>query len=337
MFCHVSETTGTTAGALLIAGSIATDHLMSFAGKFEDSLVVEQLHKLSVSFLVDDLEIRRGGVAPNMCFGLAALGLRPVLVGSAGEDFSDYRSWLERHGVDCESVRISESKHTARFVCTTDSTMAQFASFYPGAMSEARLIELAPIVSRVGEPAYVLIGADDPDGMLRHTEECRQRGYPFIADPSQQLAFSGGELIRDLIDGAAYLFSNEYESAMIEQKTGWSADEVLSRVGVQVTTLGKDGVRVQAAGSEPLVVRAAADVTAVEPTGVGDAFRSGFLAALSWGLGHERACQVGCVLAAYVVETVGTQEYSFTPAEFVARVVRSYGDEAGAEVSQHLS
>ena len=322
---------------LLIAGSIATDHLMSFGGKFADSLVVEQLDKISLSFLVDELEIRRGGVAANMTFGLGRLGLSPVLVGAAGEDFADYRSWLERHGVDCSEVRISETKHTARFVCTTDPTGAQIASFYPGAMSEARLIELAPIVARVGAPDYVLIGADDPDGMRRHTEECRQRGYPFIADPSQQLAFSGGELIRDLIDGAAYLFSNEYESAMIEQKTGWSADEVLSRVGVQVTTLGKDGVRVQAAGSEPLVVRAAADVTAVEPTGVGDAFRSGFLAALSWGLGHERACQVGCVLAAYVVETVGTQEYSFTPAEFVARVVRSYGDEAGAEVSQHLS
>ena len=254
VFGHVSETTGTTAGALLIAGSIATDHLMSFAGKFEDSLVVEQLHKLSVSFLVDDLEIRRGGVAPNMCFGLAALGLRPVLVGSAGEDFSDYRSWLERHGVDCDSVRISESKHTARFVCTTDSTMAQFASFYPGAMSEARLIELAPIVSRVGEPAYVLIGADDPDGMLRHTEECRQRGYPFIADPSQQLAFGEGGLIRELIDGAAILFSNEYESHMIEQKTGWSADEVLAKVGLQVTTLGADGVRIKRAREEDIVV-----------------------------------------------------------------------------------
>ncbi|WP_300406285.1 carbohydrate kinase family protein [Nocardioides sp.] len=322
---------------LLIAGSIATDHLMSFGGKFADSLVVEQLDKISLSFLVDDLEIRRGGVAANMTFGLGRLGLTPVLVGAAGEDFADYRSWLERHGVDCSAVRISETKHTARFVCTTDPTGAQIASFYPGAMSEARLIELGPIVARVGAPDYVLIGADDPDGMLRHTEECRQRGYPFIADPSQQLAFSGGELIRDLIDGAAYLFSNEYESAMIEQKTGWTADEVLSRVGVQVTTLGKDGVRVQAAGAEPLVVSAAADVTAVEPTGVGDAFRSGFLAALSWGLGHERACQVGCVLAAYVVETVGTQEYSFTPAEFVARVVQSYGDEAGAEVSQHIS
>ena len=130
--------------SLLIAGSIATDHLMSFGGKFADSLVVEQLDKLSVSFLVDDLEIRRGGCAGNICFGLAQLGLRPVLVGAAGEDFADYRSWLERHGVDCDSVHISEDLHTARFVCTTDATMAQFASFYPGAMSEARLIELGP-------------------------------------------------------------------------------------------------------------------------------------------------------------------------------------------------
>lgn len=322
--------------SLLIAGSIATDHLMSFQGKFRDSLVVEQLDKLSLSFLVEDLEIRRGGVAANMCFGLGQLGLKPVLVGSAGEDFADYRSWLERHGVNCSHVRISETRHTARFVCTTDPTGAQIASFYPGAMSEARLIELGPIVERAGAPDYVLIGADDPDGMLRHTEECRQRGYAFIADPSQQLAFSDGDLIRALIDGAAYLFSNEYESHMIEQKTGWSAEDVLERVGVQVTTLGKDGVRVQRKGEDPIVLPAAKDVTAVEPTGVGDAFRAGFLAGLAWGLGHERAAQVGCVLAAYVVETVGTQEYSFTPAQFLARVEHSYGADAAADLQPHL-
>lgn len=309
---------------------------MSFGGKFADSLVVEQLDKLSVSFLVDDLEIRRGGVAANMCFGLGQLGVRPVLVGAAGEDFAGYRSWLERHGVDCGHVRISDTRHTARFVCTTDPTGAQIASFYPGAMSEARLIELAPIVSRVGDPEYVLIGADDPDGMLRHTEECRQRGYPFIADPSQQLAFSGGELIRQLIDGAAILFSNEYESAMIEQKTGWSTDEVLARVGIQVTTLGKDGVKILRAGEEPIVLPAAKGVTAVEPTGVGDAFRAGFLAAMAWRVGLERAAQVGCVLAAYVVETVGTQEYSFTPAQFLARLEDSYGSDAASDVEPHL-
>ncbi|WP_395694834.1 carbohydrate kinase family protein [Nocardioides sp.] len=321
---------------LLIAGSIATDHLMTFGGKFRDSLVVDQLDKLSVSFLVDELEIRRGGVAANMCFGLGQLGIRPVLVGAAGEDFAEYRSWLERHGVDCSHVRISDTRHTARFVCTTDPTGAQIASFYPGAMSEARLIELGPIVTQAGPPEYVLIGADDPDGMLRHTEECRQRGYPFIADPSQQLAFSDGDLIRRLIDGAALLFSNEYESAMIEQKTGWSGAEILDRVGVQVTTLGKDGVRILRRGEEPIELPAAKDVAALEPTGVGDAFRAGFLAALSWDVGLERAAQVGCVLAAYVVETVGTQEYTFTPSQFLARVEHSYGSLAADDVAPHL-
>ena len=321
--------------SLLIAGSIATDHLMTFQGKFADSLVVEQLDKLSVSFLVEDLEIRRGGVAPNICFGLGRLGLSPTLVGAAGEDFGDYRSWLERHGVDCASVHISESKHTARFVCTTDTTMAQFASFYPGAMSEARLIELAPIVARVGEPDYVLIGADDPDGMLRHTEECRQRGYPFIADPSQQLAFGEGDLIRRLIEGATLLFSNEYESHLIESKTGWSSADILSRVGTQVVTLGKDGVRILSDGDQ-VEVAANKDVHAVEPTGVGDAFRAGFLAGVDWGLPHERAAQVGCTLAAYVVETVGTQEYTFTPEQFVARVRHSYGDDAATEIAAHV-
>jgi adenosine kinase len=321
--------------SLLIAGSIATDHLMTFQGKFADSLVVEQLDKLSVSFLVEDLEIRRGGVAPNICFGLGRLGLSPTLVGAAGDDFADYRSWLERHGVDCDSVHISESKHTARFVCTTDSTMAQFASFYPGAMSEARLIELAPIVARVGEPDYVLIGADDPDGMLRHTEECRQRGYAFIADPSQQLAFGEGDLIRRLIDGATLLFSNEYESHLIESKTGWSSADVLGRVGSQVVTLGKDGVRIISEGQQ-IEVPAAKDVQAVEPTGVGDAFRAGFLAGVDWGLSHERAAQVGCTLAAYVVETVGTQEYTFTPEQFVARVEHSYGEDAAGEIAAHV-
>ena len=322
--------------SLLIAGSIATDHLMSFGGKFADSLVVEQLDKLSVSFLVDDLEIRRGGCAGNIAFGLSRLGLRPVLVGAAGTDFADYRGWLERHGVDCDSVHISEDLHTARFVCTTDTSMAQFASFYPGAMSEARMIELAPIADRVGKPTYVLVGPDDPEAMVRHTQECRQRGYAFVADPSQQLAFGEGEMIRELVDGAAYLFSNEYESHLIRSKTGWSAEETLSRVGTQVVTMGPDGVRIVGTDQEEIVVTAVPGVEAVEPTGVGDAFRAGFLAALEWNLPHERAAQVGCVLAAYVVERVGTQEYSFSHDEFVARLGTAYGDEAADDVRPHI-
>ena len=322
--------------SLLIAGSIATDHLMSFGGKFADSLVVDQLDKLSVSFLVEDLDIRRGGCAGNICFGLAQLGLSPVLVGSAGKDFSDYSHWLEEHGVDTASVRISEDLHTARFVCTTDATMAQFASFYPGAMSEARLIELAPIAERVGEPTFVLVGPDDPQGMVSHTQECRQRGYRFIADPSQQLAFGEGEMIRELVDGAAYLFSNEYESHLIESKTGWSASDILDRVGTQVITLGKDGVRIVSRDAQPIEVAAVTGVHAVEPTGVGDAFRAGFLAAVDWGLSHERAAQVGCTLAAYVVEQVGTQEYTLHQQQFVDRFAAAYGEEAAAEIAAHV-
>ncbi|MDF9715945.1 carbohydrate kinase family protein [Nocardioides sp. ChNu-153] len=322
--------------SLLITGSIATDHLMTFSGKFADSLVVDQLDKLSVSFLVDDLDVRRGGCAANISFGLGNLGLRPILVGAVGEDFADYRSWLERHGVDCDSVHVSDTRHTARFVCTNDAAMAQFATFYAGAMSEAREIELQPIVERVGAPDYVLVGPNDPAAMQRHTDECRQRGYRFVADPSQQLAFGDGDLIRPLVDGADILFSNEYEAALIVSKTGWTHEEVLERVGTWVITLGPDGVRLEQEGAEPVVVGAVPEIAKVEPTGVGDAFRAGFLAALSWDLEHERAAQVGCLLAVYVVEQVGTQEYTLGRAAFLERLEGTYGPEAVAEVEPHL-
>jgi adenosine kinase len=322
--------------SLLVTGSIATDHLMSFGGRFSDSLVVDQLDKLSVSFLVDDLQVRRGGCAANISFGLGSLGLRPVLVGAVGEDFADYRSWLERHNVDCDSIHVSETKHTARFVCTNDATMAQFASFYAGAMSEAREIELKPVAERVGGVDYVLIGPNDPEAMLRHTQECRERGYRFLADPSQQLAFGDGELIRELVDGADILFSNEYESALIEKKTGWSTDQVRARVGTWVITLGAAGVRVEGAGEEPVVVPAVPEVEKVEPTGVGDAFRAGFLAALAWDLSLERAAQLGCLLAVHVVEKVGTQEYTLHRSAFVQRFADAYGEAAADEIAAHV-
>lgn len=180
---------------------------MTFKGRFADSLVVEALDKISVSFLAETLEMRRGGIAGNISFGMAALGQRPLLVGAAGEDFADYRSWLSRHGVITDHVHISETKHTARFVCTTDDDMAQIATFYAGAMSDARMIELGPI-HRQWDLDLVLISPNDPDAMLRHTEECKVRGIRFIADPSQQLAFANGPFIRRLIDGADFLFTD---------------------------------------------------------------------------------------------------------------------------------
>jgi adenosine kinase len=322
--------------SILVTGSIATDHLMSFPGKFADSLVVEQLERLSLSFLVDDLEVRRGGCAANIAFAMGCMGQRPILVGAVGEDFVDYRSWLERHGVDCSSIHVSDTKHTARFVCTNDSTMAQIASFYPGAMSEAREIELAPIVARVGEPDLVIVSPNDPEAMVRHTEECRTRGYAFVADPSQQMHWGDGELIRQLIDGATYLLSNDYEAALAQQKTGWSAEEILDRVGAHVITHSDKGVAIHRK-DEPLIEVPIVPATkAVEPTGVGDAFRGGFVGALDWGLSLERAAQVGCLIATHVVETVGTQEYVLSQAAVMERFTRAYGEEAAAEVAEHL-
>lgn len=321
---------------IAVTGSIATDHLMHFPGRFATQLMPDQLDRVSLSFLVDDLVVRRGGVAANIAFGMGQLGLRGILVGAVGADFADYRSWLERHGVDCDSVHVSEYAHTARFVCTTDDDMCQIASFYAGAMSEARNIELGPIDQRVNGLDLVLVGANDPEAMIRHTAECRQRGLRFAADPSQQLARMTGDQTRQLIDGAAFLFTNEYEKTLLGSKTGYSDDDVLDRVEVRVTTLGKDGVEITGRQVGQLHVPCATEAAKADPTGVGDGFRAGFLTALSWGLDLQRAAEVGNLLATYVLETVGTQEYTVEAGEFVKRLGDDYGDRAADEVASVL-
>jgi adenosine kinase len=203
-------------------------------------------------------------------------------------------------------------------------------------MSEAREIELGPIAERVGGLDLVVISPNDPEAMTRHTEECRMRGIPFVADPSQQLAWMDGEQIRQLVDGAAYLFTNAYEGALIEQKTGWSRRDVLDRVGVRVTTHGRDGATVEDADGELATVKVPAEERRADPTGVGDAFRAGYLAGLAWELGPERCAQLGSMLATYVVETVGTQEYELGRARFLRRFAEAYGAEAADEVDEHL-
>lgn len=323
---------------LAIAGSVATDHLQTFAGRFSDSLVPDQLDKLSVSFLVNDLDIRRGGCAANITFALAALGHRPTLVASVGTDFVEqgYREWLEKAGVDCSLVHVSPTAHTALCTITTDEAHAQIVTFYPGAMAEARRIDVGAIHEE--RPIdLLLIGPDDPDGMKRHTQTARDQGIPFAADPSQQLAFADGDLIRELVDGATYLFSNDYEDALIQTKTGWSPEEIQKRVGTRVITRGKDGVTVLTADGETVEVSAIPGVDAVDPTGVGDSFRAGYLAGVAAGLSVERCAQLGCTIAASVVETSGTQEYTLTRSDFLARFQAAYGDAAAAEIDECLT
>ncbi|MFG2068054.1 carbohydrate kinase family protein [Micromonospora tulbaghiae] len=321
---------------IAVTGSIATDHLMSFPGRFADQLIADQLDKVSLSFLVDELVLRRGGTAANIAFGMAQLGLRPVLLGAVGADFADYRSWLERHGVDCDSVHVSEVAHTARFVCTTDTDMCQIASFYAGAMSEARNIELAPVAQRLGGLDLVLVSANDPAAMIRHSGECRERGYSFVADPSQQLARMDGEDVLGLVDGADYLMTNEYEKSLLQSKAGLTDEQLLDRVKVRVTTLGKQGVEIVGREIGTIRVPIAREIQAVDPTGVGDGFRAGFFAALDWGVGLERAAQVGCLLATLVLENFGGQEYEVRRDLFVKRLAESYGDAAAEDVRPHL-
>lgn len=317
---------------IAVAGSVATDHLLSFDGRFADAVLPEQLASLSVSFLASDLQVRRGGTGADIAFGLASLGLRPVLVAAVGHDAGDYLDWLSGHGVDLAGVTTSSTRATARFTCTTDLELCQIATFYPGAMVEAADIDLAAL----GPVDLVVIAPDDPGAMLRHTAHCRASGTAFAADPSQQLAFMPGEQIAELIEGATWLFSNEYEAGLIHSKTGWNADQVLARVGTRITTHGAKGVRVSRQGEPDLEIPAVPAHGELEPTGVGDAFRAGFLAGQAWGLGLERCAQLGALLASCVVETVGPQEYTVDPAALLSRFTTAYGEAAAAELHPHL-
>jgi adenosine kinase len=308
---------------------------MTFPGRFVEQLMPDKLDKIALSFLVDTLVIRRGGVAANIAFGLGCLGLRPLLVGTAGQsDFAGYRQWLEDHGVDTSAVRESAQHHTARFIGTTDADMNQIASFYPGAMTEDRQIDLGELAGQVD---LVLIGASDPDAMLAFTKQCISSEIPFAADTSWQLARLEGEQVRALMTGAAYLFCNEYEATLTEHKTGWSTDDLNDRVGVRVTTLGGSGARIERAGEPPIIVPAVPGVQPKEPTGAGDAFRAGFLAAVSWGLSLERAAQLGNMIAAHVLETTGTQEYQLAPEPLERRFAAAYGAEATEDIARNFT
>ncbi|GAA2775965.1 carbohydrate kinase family protein [Saccharopolyspora taberi] len=324
---------------IAVTGSIATDHLMAYPGRFAEQLIADQLEQVSLSFLVDDLQVRRGGIAANITFGLGQLGVTSTLVGSVGQDFDEYRAWLERHGVDTASVRVSDTKHTARFLCTTDQDLNQIASFYAGAMAEAGEIELKPIADRLGGLDIVVISPNDPAAMINHSEECRERGYKFVADPGQQLARMTGDSagIRKLVEGAEYLFTNEYEHSLLLQNTGWSHDEVLDRVGLWLTSLGPKGVKIESKSAPTIEVAPPQETRKGDPTGVGDALRAGFLAGLAGELSLERSVQLGCTLATVSLETDGPQEYTVERSGFVERFAGAYGEEAAAEVRSLLS
>lgn len=317
---------------IAVTGSIATDHLMQFPGRFSEQLLAEHLQKVSLSFLVDDLVVHRGGVAGNIAFAMGVLGGDVALVGAAGQDFADYRQWLESHGVNCDHVLVSKTAHTARFMCTTDQDTAQIASFYPGAMSQAREISLA----NIDKPELVIIGANDPEAMVAHTEECRKLGLPFAADPSQQLARLSGDQIRALIGGATYLLSNDYEWDLLLSKTGWTEAEVMSQIELRITTLGENGADIVGSDGTRVHVDVVPPSSLADPTGVGDAWRGGFLTGRGAGLNLERSGQLGALVAALVLESVGPQEWQWDRETAVSRIAGVFGDDAAKEIGTVL-
>ena len=322
---------------IAVTGSIATDHLMRFPGRFSEQLLAEHLQKVSLSFLVDDLVVHRGGVAGNMAYAIGVLGGDAALVGAAGIDFGEYRAWLEAAGVDCSPVLVSQTAHTARFVCTTDEDMAQIASFYPGAMSEARNISLVDVVKTTGTPELVIVGANDPDAMFRHTQECRELGLAFAADPSQQLARLSGEQIRGLIGGAAILFTNDYEWDLLLSKSGWTEADVMAQIGLRVTTLGAKGVDVVEPDGTTIRVGV---VPETQPGGPDGCRRCvpGWIpdrpAAPAWA--SSASAQLGSLVAVLVLESTGTQNWTWNRATGIERLKDAYGAAAASEISAAL-
>ncbi|MFF0885045.1 PfkB family carbohydrate kinase [Streptomyces sp. NPDC003456] len=322
---------------IAVTGSIATDHLMVFPGRFADQPIPDRLARVPLSFHVDTLEVRRGGAAANIAFGLGALGLAPLLVGAAGDDFAEYGAWLQEHGVDTGAVHVSRTRRTARFLCLTDRDGDRITASYAGAMEEARDIDLGrtgPLAEQ--RPDLVLVCTDDSEAMLRHTARCRRLCLPFAASPAQQLARLEPRRVRDLVDGARWLFTSEDEAALLLERTGWTREGVLLRVGAWVTTLGGDGVRVERAAEPTLTVPAVPDVRVADPTGGGDAFRAGFLGGLARGLTVDHAARLGCVLAAQALAAVGSQTYRAERTRLLDTAARAYGTDAAAALAPAL-
>jgi adenosine kinase len=306
---------------IVITGSIAYDYLMSFPGSFAEQIIPEQLTRLSLSFLVDDMQKRRGGVSPNIAYTLALLGERPYIFGTAGQDFADYRQWLDDAGVDTSLIAVTPNKFTASFFCSTDVNNCQIASFYTGAMADDAELSIKSLPFR---PDIVIVSPTDPRAMLKFAAECRELGVRYIFDPGQQCARATGDELRAGITGADALICNDYEMELIRTKAGLSERDVLANSNAVIVTKGPKGCTIHLKDRD-IDVAAAPETSVADPTGVGDAFRGGLLKGLSQGLDWEASAKLGSVAATYSLECVGGQSHTFSLADFAERHAAVFG------------
>lgn len=312
---------------IVISGSIAFDYLMSFPGRFAEHILPDQIDRLSVSFLVDTMERRRGGVAPNIAYTLALLGERPTVLATAGQDFDEYRLWLEAYGVDTSAVVEVPGLFTASFFVNTDLENNQIAFFYTGAMARAHQLSLK---KHAGAADLVIVSPEDPRTMILRTEECKELEIPYVYDPSQQIVRLSAEELAAGIEDCFLLIVNEYEFSLVQNKTGWTESEVLDRAGGLIVTLGDRGSRLHF-GDDVYDIPVVPPARVADPTGVGDAFRGGLLRGFSLGLPWDVAGRMGSLAAAYVLEQIGTQSHHYTRAEFVARYRQHFDDQSALD------
>jgi adenosine kinase len=309
---------------ILLTGSVAYDYLMTFPGLFKEQILPERLEKISLSFLVDSMSRQRGGVAPNIAYTMALLGEHPRVMATVGEDFSDYRQFLEGAGVDTALLEVVPGLFTASFFATTDQSNAQLASFYPGAMGVASRQSILQVRPR---PDLVIVSPNAPEAMTKFAAECRQSKIPYLYDPSQQiLRLEGQELARDM-EGAQFLFVNDYEFRLISKKTGLDLAQMLQLAKVVVVTRGKDGATIYTGDTEHFIPTVPEE-RIVDPTGVGDAFRGGFLSGYANGFDWKLCAEIGTLAAVYCLEQKGPQNHAYTRAEFVRRF-REHFDDGG--------
>ena len=305
---------------IVITGSIAFDYLMSFPGRFTEHFLPDHMDRISLSFLVDTMDKRRGGCAPNIAYTLALLGERPLLMATAGEDFGEYRTWLESAGVDTSLVKQVSGKFTASFFCSTDLHNNQIASFYTGAMADAGELSFRP----VRDSGIAIISPNHPAAMVQYAEECRALGIRYIFDPGQQCARMSGDELRAGTIGATIVICNDYEFELLRQKSGLGEDEILARSEVLIVTRGQHGCSVIARDGRT-DVPAVATRRVVDPTGVGDAFRGGLMKGIALGLPYAACAQIGSVAATYALEHLGGQSHAYSWEEFRERYEGQFG------------
>jgi adenosine kinase len=305
---------------IVVTGSIAYDYLMSYPGRFTEHILPEHIHRVSLSFLVDTMDKRRGGCAPNIAYTLALLGERPLLMATAGEDFGDYRQWLEAAGIDTTHVKQVPGKFTASFFCSTDQNNNQIASFYTGAMADAGVLSFR----NVRDCGLAIVSPNDPGAMVQYADECRTLGIRYIFDPGQQCARMSGSELREGVIGATMVICNDYEFEMLRQKTELNEADILAHSEALIITKGEHGSSVLTKDNR-IDVPALTPSRIVDPTGVGDAFRGGLMKGLALGLPYHTAAQVGSVAATYALEHLGGQSHAYTWDEFRERYERRFG------------